>query len=75
MTVNIVNGFVVLQMLIDRNVLRPGQSVRPNEAERSDLLRVHTAEYLDSLKNATTVARISEVCPLVAVSFPVLKRN
>jgi histone deacetylase 11 len=50
--------------LIGRGLRRRSDFVRPRRVGRSALLRVHTPEYLRSLKNSKTVARILEV-PIV----------
>jgi histone deacetylase 11 len=47
--------------LIARGLRRPGDFVRPRPATRADLLRVHTAEYLRTLRDPATLARILEV--------------
>ncbi|CAG7785542.1 unnamed protein product [Allacma fusca] len=55
------------QILLDTEVIKPGQSVEPKPAEKSDLLRIHTDKYLDSLKSGINVAAISEVPPLACI--------
>jgi histone deacetylase 11 len=40
---------------------KPGQFVRPRALGRTDLLRIHTAAYLDSLRSSTQIGRILEV--------------
>lgn len=40
-----------------------------NVISRDDLLRTHSAEYLDSLEKTETVARILEVWPLVFIPY------
>lgn len=51
--------------LIARGLRRPGDFERPSPIGRRDLLRVHTPEYLDSLRNPSALASILEV-PIVA---------
>lgn len=50
--------------LIARGLRRAGQFVRPQRVGRAELLNVHTAAYLDSLRCPETLARILEV-PIV----------
>jgi histone deacetylase 11 len=50
--------------LIARGMRRPGDFVRPRPALRNDLLKVHTSEYLHSLRHPEVLARILEV-PIV----------
>jgi histone deacetylase 11 len=50
--------------LIARGPRRAGEFIRPDPATRSDLLRVHTGEYLRSLRSADVLARILEVPPV-----------
>lgn len=46
--------FVALhQILLREGLVRPEEVIEPYEAEWEDLLRVHTYEYLNSLKNGT----------------------
>jgi histone deacetylase 11 len=47
--------------LVARGLRQPDDFVRPRPMSRSDLLKVHTPEYLDSLRRSTQVARILEV--------------
>lgn len=41
------------QILLREELIDPPQVIEPHEAEWDDLLRVHTYEYLNSLKNGT----------------------
>jgi len=50
--------------LIARGLRRDRDFVRPVPASRRDLLEVHTAEYLESLRSSAVLARILEV-PIV----------
>jgi histone deacetylase 11 len=50
--------------LIDRGLRRARDFTRPNPITRSDLLAVHSADYLRSLRRAESLARILEV-PIV----------
>ena len=50
--------------LVARDLRRPGDFARPRPASRADLLRVHSAGYLRSLKSPETLARILEL-PIV----------
>jgi histone deacetylase 11 len=50
--------------LIARGLRRAGDFTRPRAVSRQDLLKLHTPEYLRSLKRPETVARILEV-PIV----------
>jgi histone deacetylase 11 len=47
--------------LIARGLRRPGDFVRPAPVARQDLLKVHTPEYLRSLRRTEALARILEV--------------
>jgi histone deacetylase 11 len=50
--------------LIERGLRRSKDFVRPGKVARRELLEVHTPEYLRSLRNSMTLARILEV-PIV----------
>jgi histone deacetylase 11 len=50
--------------LIAHGLRRPGDFVRPRPVSRGDLLKVHTPEYLHSLRSPEALARILEV-PIV----------
>ncbi len=50
--------------LITRGLRRRGDFLRPRPVSRTDLLKVHTAQYLDSLRQPAVLARILEV-PIV----------
>ncbi len=52
--------------LVARGLRRPGDFTRPHRAARTDLLRLHTPDYLRSLRGSDVLARILEV--------PVLRR-
>ncbi|MEX0849308.1 MAG: histone deacetylase [Candidatus Dependentiae bacterium] len=54
--------------------IHPGQFYKPQEVTRSDLESVHTARYLDSLNDSTTVARIAEIYPLKFIPNWLLQR-
>lgn len=47
--------------LIARGLRRAGDFIRPRPASRADLLKVHTPDYLRSLRRSDTLARILEV--------------
>lgn len=47
------------RLLLQEGIIRPGNVVAPRQAEWSDLLRVHTAQYLSTL-NAGTLSRQAE---------------
>jgi histone deacetylase 11 len=47
--------------LVARGLRKRGDLVRPRPMGRSDLLKVHTPAYLDSLHNSAQIARILEV--------------
>src|SRR5438270_8773070 len=47
--------------LVARGLRRPEDFVRPRPATRTDLLRVHTPEYLRSLRRPDVLAGILEV--------------
>lgn len=51
--------------LITRGLRRPSDFVRPRQVTPTDLLRVHSPEYLQSLRSPAVLARILEV-PIVA---------
>ncbi|KAG6459744.1 histone deacetylase 11 [Manduca sexta] len=55
----------IIQNLKDADFINDELLVKPNEAQKSDLLVVHTNRYLKSLKWSTKVAMIAEV-PVVA---------
>jgi histone deacetylase 11 len=48
-------------VLVARGLRRPGDFVRPRPASRAELLKVHTPEYLRSLRSPEALARILEV--------------
>jgi histone deacetylase 11 len=50
----------VYRALVDRNMFAPRDVFVPDEVTRKQLLRVHTREYLDSLKDPLVVARCLE---------------
>jgi histone deacetylase 11 len=52
--------------LIARGLRRPGDFWRPTPASRLDLLKVHTPEYLNSLRSSRALARILEV-PIIGL--------
>jgi histone deacetylase 11 len=52
--------------LIARGLRRPGNFWRPTPASRRDLLKVHTPEYLYSLRSSRVLARILEV-PIIGL--------
>jgi histone deacetylase 11 len=56
---------IYLQLNLD-GLLRPDDVFVPEEISTADLLRVHTPEYLDSLRSSTAVGRHLEA-PFVAV--------
>src|SRR4051812_44711353 len=47
--------------LMARGLRRPGDFTRPRPATREELLRVHTPEYLESLRRPNVLAGILEV--------------
>ncbi len=47
------------RLLLQEGIIRPGDVVAPRQAEWSDLLRVHTAQYLSTL-HAGTLSRQAE---------------
>ena len=47
--------------LVARGLRKRGDFVRPRPMGRSDLLKVHTAPYLESLRHSAQIARILEV--------------
>jgi histone deacetylase 11 len=47
--------------LIARGLRRPGDFVRPHPVSRQELRRIHTPDYLASLRRAEVLARILEV--------------
>jgi len=54
----------IQEALIARGLRRPRDFVRPSAVSRQELLKVHTPEYLRSLRSPETLARILEV-PIV----------
>ncbi|KAL4226119.1 Histone deacetylase 11 [Mactra antiquata] len=68
----------VYQFLKDAKMIHDNTVVKPQEASESDLLRVHSKEYIRSLKYSLTVASITEVPPVallpnMIVQWKVLK--
>eukprot|EP00899_Mesostigma_viride_P016010 jgi/Mesvir1/2440/Mv22170-RA.1 len=63
------------QLLVEADFVTPERSVEPYEAEESDLLVVHTKEYLNSLTYSFTVAQITELLPLAMIPNWVLQRQ
>ena len=59
----------IARHLIDEGVISPDQFAIPDEAERQDLARVHSAEYLDSLADVAGLRKALEV-PIPPI-FPV----
>jgi histone deacetylase 11 len=51
--------------LIVRGLRRSKDFIRPRPASRNDLLKIHTADYLRSIRQARVLARVLEV-PVVA---------
>ncbi|PAA63532.1 hypothetical protein BOX15_Mlig012185g2 [Macrostomum lignano] len=51
----------IVGFLIEAGLLQQHQLVQPLEAQEADLLKVHTADYLNSLKWSANVARVTEV--------------
>jgi histone deacetylase 11 len=47
--------------LVQRGLRKASQFVRPRSLSRTDLLKVHTAPYLDSLRRSAAIASILEV--------------
>jgi histone deacetylase 11 len=47
--------------LVDRGLRRPGDFLRPSPVSRAELGKVHTSEYLKSLRRPEALARILEV--------------
>jgi histone deacetylase 11 len=54
----------IQEALVDRGLRRPRDFVRPSAISRQELLKVHTPEYLQSLRSPETLAGILEV-PIV----------
>ncbi|CAH8302231.1 unnamed protein product [Eruca vesicaria subsp. sativa] len=54
----------VCKFLVSDGFLEEKSIVEPLEASNSDLLVVHSLDYLNSLKSSATVARITEVPPV-----------
>jgi histone deacetylase 11 len=65
----------ICQFLISEGVLDHNRLVEPSEANKDDLLVVHTESYLDSLKSSSNIAFIIEVPPVALLpNFIVRKR-
>ena len=61
--------------LEQQGTIPTGSWISPTgEASRETLLSIHTAEYLDSLDNAATVAEICEVSPLAYLPNSTVRR-
>ncbi len=50
--------------LVRQGLRKPSDFVAPSPVTREDLLRVHAADYLESLRRSAVLARILEVPPL-----------
>jgi histone deacetylase 11 len=66
------------EALVARGIRRAGEFVRPRPVSRSDLLKVHTPDYLKSLKNPEALALILEVpvvrrLPAWAIDWRILR--
>jgi histone deacetylase 11 len=64
--------------LVARGLRRPGEFVRPRPVTGNDLLKVHTNEYLRSLRSPESLARILEVpvvrrLPAWAINWRILR--
>ncbi|KAJ9588992.1 hypothetical protein L9F63_017687 [Diploptera punctata] len=57
----------IFQYLKDSNIIDEKTVTKPNEVQQEDLLLVHTARYLKSLKWSWNVALIAEIPPLMFV--------
>ena len=65
--------------LIRAGLRTPADFVKPLELSKEQLLKVHTAEYLESLKDSGVLAKIFEVfaasvIPSQESTFPLLRR-
>lgn len=65
----------IAQYLIDDLGIKKEQFYAPNKITDSELLKVHTQRYLDSLKDSKVVARIAELGPLAIVPNFVLQER
>lgn len=65
----------VHRFLLEANVLTEAETIRPLVAKESDLLVVHTPEYLKKLKWSFHVARITEVPPAACVPNFLLQQH
>ncbi|MGK0185839.1 MAG: histone deacetylase 11 [Verrucomicrobiales bacterium] len=63
----------VYRALVDRNMFAPTDVFVPDEISRKQLLRVHTADYLDRLNDPATVARCLEAPEAASLSSEMLE--
>ncbi|XP_037921147.1 histone deacetylase 11-like [Hermetia illucens] len=60
-------GANIMRLLKEGSFMAEGQTHKPEEISETDLRKVHTERYLDSLKWSLNVAKIAEIPPLAAV--------
>lgn len=63
----------IYRALVDRNMFAPGDVFVPDEITRKQLLRVHSAAYIESLNDPATVARCLEAPGAASLSREVLE--
>ncbi|XP_036324669.1 histone deacetylase 11-like [Rhagoletis pomonella] len=68
-------GAHVLKCLLHSEVLCPGQFYEPTEITKEDLQKVHTRQYLRSLKWSLNAAKISEIPLLLFVPNTFVQRG
>jgi acetoin utilization deacetylase AcuC-like enzyme len=64
----------VLQYLKDANIVNENTVTKPNEAQEEDLLLVHTARYLKSLKVMSKYG-YTQTCVVVVLPGVVMELN
>ncbi|KAK3924758.1 Histone deacetylase 11 [Frankliniella fusca] len=65
----------IFQILKKKGLISEDTVIQPNKVKTEDLLLVHTKGYIKSLKSSCTIARITEILPLILVPNCTLQRK
>ncbi|XP_065684720.1 histone deacetylase 11 [Hydra vulgaris] len=65
----------IIKMLVDESVIKKEEIIDSEQISETELLLVHTKDYLQSLKSSFTVARITEIWPVALLPHFIVNRN
>ncbi|XP_065668650.1 histone deacetylase 11-like isoform X2 [Hydra vulgaris] len=65
----------IIKILVDESVIKKEEIIDSEQISETELLAVHTKDYLQSLKSSFTVARIAEIWPVALLPHFIVERN